>query len=292
MNNLKISYQHFWNNFDYKDNIFTWLLRDRYNVIIVDSNPDLIISGGGKRQHDCKCLYFSGEPYYPNIEYFPEHIHHDIGMSGFYIEDENYLRFPLYLYYYYEFVKKGIIGYDFFDLDRSIDINEKSHFCNFISRGYNGYRSEFVDKLKKYKLVDISYGQHKNISVPGEGGTINGAINKINFIRKYKFTIAFENSSMKQELDGYTTEKLIEPMIAKSLPLYWGNTRISEDFNTNSFLNIHDYENEDQFIEKIIELDRNDELYKSYFKEKLKNKNNKLFNKEYLVDMFLKKLEL
>ena len=46
--------------------------------------------------------------------------------------------------------------------------------------------------------------------------------NKMDFIKDYKFVISFENSSNP----GYTTEKLIEPMLVNSIPIYWGNTEV------------------------------------------------------------------
>jgi len=81
--------------------------------------------------------------------------------------------------------------------------------------------------------------------------------NKVEFIRDHKFTIAFENSSFP----GYTTEKIFEPMLVNSIPLYWGNPLVNRDFNTKSFLNYHDYPNIDAFIEKIIEIDTNRHMY-------------------------------
>jgi hypothetical protein len=87
--------------------------------------------------------------------------------------------------------------------------------------------------------------------------------NKLEFIRKFKFTIAFENFSYP----GYTTEKLTEPMVMQSLPIYWGNPLVHYDFNPRSFINWHDYGNDEAVIERIIELDRNDDLYLEYLGE-------------------------
>src|SRR6185437_5132720 len=69
--------------------------------------------------------------------------------------------------------------------------------------------------------------------------------------------IAFENSSYP----GYTTEKLIEPFFVNSVPIYWGNPKVGKDFNTNSFINIKDVSQFDAAINKIIELDTDDEKY-------------------------------
>lgn len=288
MDNIRLAYQGFWGDFDFNDNIFTWLLRHKYNIIFDQQQPDIVIGDNINRIYkNCKYIYFSGEPYYPTDESI-----FDFGIAGFHKDNESYFRLPLYLYYIYEYKKRGLLDFDYFDRYRNVDLESKTNFCVLITRGFNGYRAEFVQKLMKYKRVDMTYGPYKNITVPGEGGSINGSISKVNFIRRYKFTISFENCINNEGFNGYTTEKLIEPMIASSLPLYWGNYRINEDFNTNSFLNIYDYKDENEFIEKIIELDNNDNLYRSYFYQKLRNENNKLLDIEQLPVLFLEKLKI
>jgi len=86
---------------------------------------------------------------------------------------------------------------------------------------------------------------------------------KIAFLRNYKFTIAFENSSHP----GYTTEKILHPFVANSIPIYWGNPLVAKDFNPKSFINCHDYINFEEVIEKIIEIDTDDDLYQEYLRE-------------------------
>lgn len=110
-------------------------------------------------------------------------------------------------------------------------------------------RIEFFNRLSKYKKVD-SGGRFMN--------NIGGAVaSKMNFIRDYKFVISFENSASP----GYTTEKLIEPMLVNSIPIYWGNSVVGKDFNTDSFLNIADTNSFDEAIEKIINLDKDHDKY-------------------------------
>ena len=86
---------------------------------------------------------------------------------------------------------------------------------------------------------------------------------KLEFIKDYKFVIAFENSSFP----GYTTEKLIEPFLSDSIPVYWGNPVVGKDFNTNSFINIKDTAQFDEAINKIVELDNDDEKYLAMLNE-------------------------
>lgn len=80
---------------------------------------------------------------------------------------------------------------------------------------------------------------------------------------RYKFSIAFENASYK----GYTTEKLITSMQADTIPVYWGNPNVGAEFNTKSFINCHDYKSFDDVIEKIKELDNDENAYKKMFAE-------------------------
>ena len=77
------------------------------------------------------------------------------------------------------------------------------------------------------------------------------------FLRDYKFTIAFENESHP----GYTTEKIVEPMLSDSIPIYWGDPLVGRDFDTRSFLSAHDSRTLDDLVERVIEVDRNPALH-------------------------------
>lgn len=57
---------------------------------------------------------------------------------------------------------------------------------------------------------------------------------KRDFLAAYKFTIAFENS----RAPGYYTEKILDPMLAGSIPVYWGDPGIASHFNPRSFLSV------------------------------------------------------
>ena len=103
-------------------------------------------------------------------------------------------------------------------------------------------------------------------------------------MKRYKFNIAFENAS----LPGYTTEKIVEPMAARCLPIYWGNPLIDREFNPKSFLNYFDFRDEDALIERIIELDENDVLYRQYIAEPYFHHNtaNEFFGLDRVLDHF------
>jgi len=55
---------------------------------------------------------------------------------------------------------------------------------------------------------------------------------KIDLFREYQFAIVIENSQQT----NYFTEKLIDCLIMKTIPIYWGCPNIDEYFNTNGWV--------------------------------------------------------
>lgn len=107
---------------------------------------------------------------------------------------------------------------------------------------------------------------------------------KINFCDFWTNFNKFDNC----EQPGYTTEKLVQPMLVYSLPIYWGNPFIDEDFNTHSFLSYYNFDFEDELIEKIVELDRNNDLYLEYLRQPYYKNNeiNKFVNQDNILHQF------
>ena len=86
--------------------------------------------------------------------------------------------------------------------------------------------------------------------------TIGGPVkDKLEFIKDYKFVLAFENVSYP----GYTTEKLLEPLIVNSIPVYWGNPLVGNDFNKECFINYDDFPDEKAVISQMVYLESNPE---------------------------------
>ncbi len=173
-------------------------------------------------------------------------------------------------------------------------MREKTKFCNFIySNPKCKIRNKFFSKLSQYKKVDAAGKLFNNIE--GTIEEITGIKNpkspeaKVEFIRPYKFTIAFENSSAP----GYTTEKIIHPMMARSIPIYWGNKIIDREFNNKSFLSLHEFANMDSLIKEIIKIDQDDQLYLKYLKEPYfyNNQPNKYYDLERIKLFFDKILK-
>ncbi len=66
----------------------------------------------------------------------------------------------------------------------------------------------------------------------------------------YTFTVAFEN----QTALGYVTEKLLEPLQAGSIPIYWGAAEAKSDFNPEAFIFADDFESFDDLANHVLRI--------------------------------------
>lgn len=158
-------------------------------------------------------------------------------------------------------------------------VKEKTGFCSFVvSSKYTKSRIDFFHHLSAYKKVDSGGSVLNNV-----GGRVP---DKLAFIRKYKFNIAFENATYP----GYITEKLVEAKEANTVPIYWGNPLIAEEMNPKSFITYHDYNSTKALLNRVIEVDNNEALYKEYLRELLfyNGQPNEYFDEGRFVHFFKK----
>ncbi len=238
---IKIYFTDFWPGLE-KDNYFLRLLQKHFNVV-VDANPDYLffsVYGSSHLQYaNCIKIFFTGENVVPDFNVCD----YALGFNYLQFEDR-YMRFPLYAIYpgYQQLTQKKVI-------DAQV-LHRK--FCNFVYSN-NTYadpaRTLFFNALSKYKKID-SGGRYLN----NMGGPV---ADKMSFISQYKFSIAFENSVSP----GYTTEKIMEPMVVNSMPVYYGNPLIHLDFNTDAFIQVSQTNPFEKSIEEIIKLDMDDNMY-------------------------------
>jgi hypothetical protein len=270
---IKIDFADFWGGFNKTDNYFYNLLKEEFDVEI-SSNPDFLffsVFGKNSTNYKCKKIFYTGENVQPPLGYC------DWSFSFDYLDDTRNYRLPHYLLYdgYYELERPKVI-------DESM-VNRK--FCNFVaSNGNCKTRNDFFVKLSKYKKVDSGGRWMNNIGSP--------VTDKRKFQSEYKFSMAFENENYRPGHPGYTTEKIMEPMTVNSIPIYWGNPRVAEEFNTKSFVNFVDFKNLDDMIEYIIQLDKDDNRYLEmlktpWFENNIIPENNKIENiKSFLYKIF------
>ena len=255
MAKIKIKFCDMYKDFDENNNIFTDVINKYFEGFELSNDPDfLIYSCFGTDHHAfmnkrCVKIFYTGEPITPNFCECDYAIAFDNMTFGC-----RYLRRPVWLY--------NTLGPQKFDITREQALNRK--FCNFVySNGKDGsaakLRQDFAKMLMEYKPVDcpgkVLNNMPSDAISPREGDWQKG---KLEFIRNYKFTIAFENC----DFDGYTTEKMLDPLVAHSLPIYWGNPSVTRDFNEEAFICGNGYEDRlDELVKRVIELDQDDDAY-------------------------------
>jgi alpha(1,3/1,4) fucosyltransferase len=238
---IQLGFSDFWEGFDPEDNFFTRILRRRYRVQISD-NPDFLIhSCFGKEylRYTCTRIFYTGEN--RRADWYTT----DWAFTFDYTSHPRHFRLPLWPLYT---EAQALVKRPDFDPDGVAA--RKTRFCAFVvSNPLCRVRNTFFRRLSQYKPVD-------------SGGAVLNTLgyrvgDKRAFLRDYKFTIAFENSSRA----GYTTEKLVEPMLANSIPIYWGDPLVGRDFDSRSFLSAHDVGSLDALIDQVVEADRDADRY-------------------------------
>lgn len=256
---LRLWFEDFWADFNPKNNFFTHTL-DLFgiNYKLTKLWPDLLIYsvfGDRHKKFGCRKLFYTGENVKPDFNTC------DFSISFDPTDDPRNLRLPVYIYHaWYQSGGLGLTeGTDsmlqiLLNRTREDSFTEpRERFCSFIfGNGKPQKRNEFFQALSTYKHVD-SAGRWMN----NTGYTVD---NKIKFLRAYKFNIAFENESSL----GYTTEKILDPLLAGAIPIYWGNPDVAVDFSPHSFINAMDYSSTDELIEVIARIDEDDDLFRAY----------------------------
>ncbi len=246
---IKIWFDGMDGNFNPENNFISNILRKKY-VVRLDENPDVVfISVKTKNPYKYKCvrIFYTAENLVPDFNIC------DYGIGFHYIDfEDRYFRFPLYLV-------DGFRAYEgdnyASDLQLALHKHEnaeqflksKTNFCSFVYSNEQAAvcREKMFDILSKYKQVSSGGRYKNNIGSP--------VVNKLEFQKKHKFVIAFENTLTP----GYTTEKIVGAFAAGAVPIYWGNPEIVKEFNRDSFINCNDYglteKGEPEILEKIVQ---------------------------------------
>lgn len=241
---VRIAFADYKRPFDPADNFVLDALRRRYDVEICEK-PDFVIDmglGHNYIDYDCVKLLISGENSHPDFNFFD----YAVGSDSMVFLDR-YFRFPHFATYPEFMSMKDVNG-------MSDDELLNREFCSFVvSRGTGHHgdpmRELFFNELSKYKKV-ASGGKYLN--------NIGGPVpDKLAFCRGYKFHIAFENSSSP----GYTTEKLMQAFAADTVPIYYGNPTVGDDFRREGLVLVRDRADVARAIDEIVALDRDDEAY-------------------------------
>jgi hypothetical protein len=309
--------QHSWMSY------FKFILSKKYNVIIDSENPDIVIHSDlsynaeqidtytGKlptnytnQDKNKKFIYVSGEV--ANFKGPVESTENQwaIGYNKF--DHPRYLRQPSCAFDVWTLFDESRLTdnpLSWLTEKRNFNLikNRNTRFCSITQASNNEFRGLIFDKLNEYKEVTSSGPWRQNID-PSEElnkyqwmnsiyiGRNDGLTyrEKINFFNKFKFNISIHYTNT----DYILQEKIFHSYFSGAIPIFFGNRFILEEgFNPNSFINLHDYSNLDDFLELVKEIDNNEELWKKYIEEPiyLDNKLPEYFDFDYTLN-FLEKI--
>ena len=275
--------------FEGEDNIQRFLMErfsDKYRFIISE-NPDYAVFDASSFykcfSYDCVRILMLGENIRPDFNLYDYACGFDEMRFG-----DRYLYYPLYCNTRYReetrlAMNKHIRAKSLFD--------RKDKFCSFIvSNGNNvaAIREKFFYALNEYSKVD-SAGTFLN-NMPDHWTVPRGAdideIGEVNKFREpYRFSLAFENSRYL----GYTTEKIVRAFSGVTIPIYWGDLKIKEQFNSKAFIDVSDFESIDDAIHYISEVNEDQELWQAMLLEPALPENSNIpamMEDAYLLDFF------
>lgn len=223
---IKIGFTDFWGYDQYlfnpNDNYFVDLFSLKYDVVVSNDNPDLLIYsvfGEQFKNYDCKKILFNGE----NREMLEHYSRADVALSH-HNRKAHEIYMPLWVIFVNWFNKDQLrplpsnptylLSLDKIQNNRERFLNTDRKFCAFINNNPVQDRIDLFNDLQAYDKVD-SYGSLFN----NVGYQLRGSEkDKVDLLHNYKFTIAYENSIHH----GYVTEKIIQPMEAGCIPIYKG----------------------------------------------------------------------
>lgn len=136
--------------------------------------------------------------------------------------------------------------------------------CMFISSPVNNsHRLEYLSELMDYLPID-SYGSWRRNCMLDED---KGYVTKLDIIKRYKFTIAFENAISQD----YVTEKFFEPLIVGSVPVYLGAPNIDRfSPGEHAFIDVRDYDSPKSLADAITESCQDISKYDTFLEWKRK----------------------
>ena len=208
------------------------------------------------RQTGAISIFFTGECLIPDFNIFDYAISFDRHLSL----DDRVVRLPTYRFFDHTFLK----AFQDIAIDEAL-LKSKTGFCNYMysHRGHPMREKIFYD-ISRYKRVD-SLGRYLN-NTGRKIFTRHDVDWREQSIRDrlpYKFSIAAENGCCP----GYLDEKFISCLQAHTIPIYWGDPTVKEEFNPNAFICYSDYSTIEELTERIKEIDENDTLYLRILKE-------------------------
>jgi alpha(1,3/1,4) fucosyltransferase len=238
MNKIRIAFADFWPEWNVEDFI-TPILKKHYDVVNDKSHADVVFHSIFNRMSEtprfkCKKVLILAENWRPSMFKTDYSISFDPNSA-------TNFRLPLWQMYW---LLNPTLKDRLFERRR---VENFERFCAFtVSNGSNMLRNNHFDIISQYKKVH-AYGKVRTNTLELQRAAERSPFDSSGIGPKYwrdvkdefflkhnhKFMMAYENTSYP----GYCTEKLMDAFLAGSIPIYWGDSKVEEDWNSKAFIN-------------------------------------------------------
>jgi len=267
---LKVNFVDFWPDFQKNDNYFYHLLSTKYTVYVDDVDPDIVFGSYGfsstreierYANHRCLKVYYTGESDGPRA--YP----YDVNITQWRdVKLDTHFRLPLWAFFCAWFDERplshqrdpsvlcpiGNLIKPNADFEKIFD--QKKKFCSFLYADGTHERNFWFEQVNRISPVESagSFRNNTGFRVSGRGDQIH----KLNYMSEFFFTLAIENKNV----NGYLTEKMLHPLSVFSIPIYWGDSSVTLDFNEKCFIDVRN-KNPDIVLDEIRSLINDKNLY-------------------------------
>jgi hypothetical protein len=255
---------------------FLTLLSPHYDFTF-DDTPDFLFyshTGHRHRLYNCVKIFHTQEKYWPNWKEC------DYAAVSVLVDDPRSAYLPIYAF---DGRQEKLIRT--FIPDPETVRESKPHFCSllcaYVDRTVRR-REQFFHALNRIRKVDSAGRALNNTGYrlpPGDRYQV-----KVDWLASYRFNIAFENTRRA----GWCTEKLVDPLHVNTIPIYWGDPRVKDFFNSESFICRDDFSSDHELAEYVLHVDDTPELYAKYIQAPpfYKNVPNSAYDMNELLTFF------
>jgi len=231
---------------------FLDLLSPHYDFTFDDTPDFLFFSHIGHRHrlYNCTKIFHTQEKYWPNWKEC------DYAAVSVLVDDPRSAYLPIYAFdgRPEKLVRTSVP-------DPVAVRASKPHFCSllcaYVDRTVRR-REQFFHALNRLRKVDSAGRALNNTGYRLPTGDRYQV--KVDWLAGYRFNIAFENTRRA----GWCTEKLVDPLHVNTIPIYWGDPRVKEFFNPESFICRDDFSSDHELAEYVLHVDDTPELYAKY----------------------------
>ncbi len=228
---------------------FLDLLSPHFDFVFEDTPDFLFYSHIGQRHrlYNCTKIFHTQEKYWPNWKEC------DFAVVSVLADDPRAAYLPIYAF---DGNAKKLVRSSTPAPERIRAA--KPHFCSllcaYVDRTVRR-RERFFHALNRRRKVDSAGRALNNVGFrlpPGDRYQV-----KVDWLSQYRFNLAFENTRRA----GWCTEKLVDPLHVHTIPIYWGDPRVKEYFNPESFICRDDFSSDEELAEYVLHVDETPELY-------------------------------